>query len=49
MLGRTVDAEVYSPYLEHDEPLKLVQLIGLPRELVREITELTVKDLKGNT
>ena len=47
MLGRTVDVEAYRPYLERDEPLKSVELTELPRALVEEIAELTVKDMKG--
>ena len=48
MLGVTVEVEAYVPYLEHDDILKSINLSGLPHELVKDIAEVTLNDLKGN-
>lgn len=46
MLGVTVDVDIYIPYLDDEEMLKSIDLRGLPRALVKEISAIKLGDLK---
>lgn len=40
MKGTTVAVEMYSPYLENDEPLGLIELHGITQDLAKDIATM---------
>ena len=47
MLGKTVEVEKYTPYLQDDEGLKFVQLRRIPKELSKDIATMKLKNKRG--
>lgn len=49
MLGKTVEVEKYTPYLQDDEGLKFVQLRRIPKELSKDIATMKLKNKIGKS
>ena len=46
MQGETVEVEKYAPYLERDESLESIGFYEIPKQLVKDIGDMKITDLK---